>query len=103
MKRRDFLKLAASTLLISQIPQGLFAKEPSLVAVSEGPDYAAITRKAMASLGGIQNFVKQGDTVVVKPNIGWTKARICRNDPSCRRKSHCRRVSQGWCKKGKSL
>ncbi len=73
MKRRDFLKLAASSLLISQIPPGLFAKEPSLVAVSEGPDYAAITRKAIASLGGIQKFVKQGDIVVVKPNIGWDR------------------------------
>jgi uncharacterized protein (DUF362 family) len=56
MKRRDFLKLAASSLLISQIPRGLFAKEPSL-----------------ASLGGIQKFVKQGDIVVVKPNIGWDR------------------------------
>ncbi len=73
MERRDFLKLALSSLVISQIPKTLFAKEPSLVAVSEGQDYAAITRKVISAVGGIQLFVKQGDIVVVKPNMGWDR------------------------------
>ncbi len=73
MKRRDFIKLALSSLLVSQLPVRLFAKEPPLVAVSEGQDYAAITRNALSALGGMKQFVKQGNTVVVKPNIGWDR------------------------------
>jgi uncharacterized protein (DUF362 family) len=44
------------------------------VAVATGKDYAAITTKAIAALGGIGAFVKAGDKVVVKPNIGWDRA-----------------------------
>lgn len=73
MKRRDFLKLAVSSLIASQLPVKLFAKEPSLVALAEGADYTAITRNALSSLGGMKQFVKKGDTVVVKPNIGWDR------------------------------
>ena len=73
MKRRDFLKYAAATALISQIPRKLFAKETSLVALCEGKDYEAITRNVIAGLGGMKKFVKAGDTVVVKPNMGWDR------------------------------
>jgi uncharacterized protein (DUF362 family) len=73
MERRDFLKLVLSSLVISQIPGKLFAKEPSLVAFSEGQDYAAITRNVLSALGGMKQFVKQGNTVVVKPNMGWDR------------------------------
>lgn len=41
-----------------------------LVAVKGGePD--VMFNKAIASLGGMKKFVKKGQTVVVKPNIGW--------------------------------
>jgi uncharacterized protein (DUF362 family) len=50
-----------------------FAKEPSLVAVAENKDFAAATRDAIAAVGGIQRFVKAGDTVVIKPNMGWDR------------------------------
>ena len=73
MKRRDFLKFAVSSLLVSQLPMKLFAKEPSMVALAEGADYAAITRNVISALGGMKQFVKKGDTVVVKPNIGWDR------------------------------
>jgi uncharacterized protein (DUF362 family) len=73
MKRRDFLKFAASSLILSGVPRNLFAKDPSVVAVSEGADYGAITKNAISALGGIQKFVKQGDVVVIKPNIGWDR------------------------------
>ena len=73
MRRRDFLKFAVSALALSGMPGKLFAKDPSVVAVSEGADYGAITRNAIAAVGGIQKFVKQGDVVVVKPNMGWDR------------------------------
>lgn len=33
-----------------------------------------MVRKAVEALGGMQAFVKPGQTVVIKPNIGWNKA-----------------------------
>ena len=39
--------------------------------VVKGANPGDITRKAMAALGGMSKFVKKGDVVVVKPNIGW--------------------------------
>ena len=44
-----------------------------MVAVAEGQDYAAITKSAINALGGMGRFVKAGNTVVVKPNMGWDR------------------------------
>ena len=41
-----------------------------LVAVRDG-ERAAMLDKAMAALGGMETFIKRGQTVLVKPNIGW--------------------------------
>ncbi|HEY3277888.1 MAG TPA: DUF362 domain-containing protein [Syntrophorhabdaceae bacterium] len=73
MKRRDFLKFALSSVVLGSLPARAFAKDPSIVALSEGTDYAAITRNVVAALGGFQKFVKPGDVVVIKPNIGWDR------------------------------
>jgi uncharacterized protein (DUF362 family) len=40
----------------------------------KGKDPAAITRRAIEELGGMSRFVRKGDVVVVKPNIGWDRA-----------------------------
>lgn len=39
------------------------------LAVARGKDPEALTRRAVAALGGMERFVPQGSTVVVKPNI----------------------------------
>ncbi len=44
------------------------------LAVVKGGSPAAITRKAIEALGGIDLFVRKGDSVVIKPNIGWDRA-----------------------------
>lgn len=44
------------------------------LAVVKGGSPAAITKKAIEALGGIDRFVRKGDTVVIKPNIGWDRA-----------------------------
>jgi uncharacterized protein (DUF362 family) len=44
------------------------------LAVAKGKNPAAITRKAVETLGGMKRFVKTGDIVVVKPNIGWDRS-----------------------------
>ena len=81
--RREFLKkglslgLVAGGAVILGKTDFLQAKEtsqaiPDLVAVKNGePD--AMFRKAMALMGGMGQFVKKGQTVVVKPNIGFPR------------------------------
>jgi len=43
--------------------------EQAYLAVARGSDPRAITRAAVAAVGGIERFVKSGDDVIVKPNI----------------------------------
>jgi len=73
MKRREFLKFTVWSILFSGFYKNILAKEPPVLGVAEGKDYAAITRNAVAALGGIGRFVKKGNVVVVKPNIGWDR------------------------------
>jgi uncharacterized protein (DUF362 family) len=74
MNRREFLKATGAFLVASEMFAGdLLAKEASVLAVAEGQDYAAITRNAINALGGMGHFVKSGNTVVVKPNMGWDR------------------------------
>jgi uncharacterized protein (DUF362 family) len=80
MKRREFISKTVSAGILSGtalsiasgfITNEVFAKEEfDLVAVKGGePD--SMFDKAIESLGGMKTFVKKGQTVVVKPNIGW--------------------------------
>ncbi len=75
MDRRSFLKSAgaAAFLAPAMVNHLMAAPEPPLVAVAEGKDYQAITRKVLHAMGGMKRFVKSGDVVVVKPNIGWDR------------------------------
>lgn len=81
--RREFLKtgLAFGALFSTSGGPGLFANQrpavpggsggrPVLVAVRDGERTAMLDR-ALAELGGIEAFVQPGQTVLIKPNIGW--------------------------------
>lgn len=46
------------------------AAKYDLVAILGG-EPEAMFKKAIAEMGGIKNFIKKGDKVCVKPNIGW--------------------------------
>lgn len=39
----------------------------------QGDDAPALVRAALEELGGIKRFVAEGETVLVKPNIGWDR------------------------------
>jgi uncharacterized protein (DUF362 family) len=73
MTRREFLKAAvASSFYFAArrvFPASLVARPD--VGIAAGTDYEKAVTKAIDLLGGIAAFVKPGDTVVVKPNIGW--------------------------------
>jgi uncharacterized protein (DUF362 family) len=49
---------------------------PSMAVAKRGADPTALTRAAIDALGGMSRFIKKGDTVAVKPNIGWDRAPI---------------------------
>ncbi len=76
MKRRTFcssvalggLALGASSLL-GPLPL-LAAPGPDLVAV-QGADVEAALDRGLAELGGMPRFVSPGQTVLLKPNMGW--------------------------------
>lgn len=80
MDRREFLKSALVTGVVLSIP-GAFkplvetleaAERPDIVA-AHGKPPAKITSAAIDGIGGIKRFISRGDTVVVKPNIGWDR------------------------------
>ena len=73
MNRRDFIKFGLSSLAFAYLPKNVFAQGAAVLSIAEGKDHAAITRNAINAIGGIQKFVKKGDVVVVKPNIGWDR------------------------------
>jgi uncharacterized protein (DUF362 family) len=76
--RRNFIKTgiaAGAALVLSKQAKSQdipFFTGPiyDLVAV-KGGEPAQMYDLAIASMGGLQLFIKKGDTVVVKPNIGW--------------------------------
>jgi uncharacterized protein (DUF362 family) len=75
MKRRVFLKLVGLSALFHQwLVRLASAAEYPTLAVADGKDHARITRNAIAALGGMKRFVKPGDVVVVKPNMGWDRS-----------------------------
>ncbi len=83
MDRREFLKqvglwsagliLAPPVFDLMSLAEAAFEAKPEILA-AKGTDLPVMVRKMMEALGGIQNFVKTGDKVVIKPNIGWDRS-----------------------------
>ena len=84
MDRREFIEQVAAWSAGTCLAAPLFdvravmaaediKGEKPLLVVAEGNDYAALVEAVLKPLGGIRAFVKQGDRVVVKPNIAWDR------------------------------
>ncbi len=73
MERRRFIQTMLLGLAAAWGPFGVSGKEPTVLGLAENKDFAAATRDAIAAVGGMKRFVKTGDTVVIKPNIGWDR------------------------------
>jgi uncharacterized protein (DUF362 family) len=43
------------------------------LAIARGKDPAVNVRRALAAMGGMEAFVKKGERVCVKPNVGWNR------------------------------
>ncbi|GHU71230.1 hypothetical protein FACS189413_12690 [Bacteroidia bacterium] len=82
MERRGFLKASVafgvSALTFNNLSAALLKNEiavesaPDLVAVMGG-EPVALLQRALKEMGGIEKYVKKGQSVVIKPNIGWDK------------------------------
>ena len=83
MKRRDFLrtalagavagavKIEGSTILAAD--KGASTETPNDLVAVMGAEPAELYKKGIEAMGGMKRFVKKGQKVVVKPNIGWDK------------------------------
>ena len=49
------------------------AAEMPPLAVRKGRDVPLLVRDTLSALGGMEQFVKSGEVVVIKPNIGWDR------------------------------
>jgi uncharacterized protein (DUF362 family) len=89
VSRREFILnssvfagvVAAGSLPIKNIIAAAKAGQPSATTPSIKPTVAVATKgspaelikRAVKSVGGITKYVKKGDIVLVKPNIGWDR------------------------------
>lgn len=100
LNRRDFLRksslvgfgafaavsLGAATQLIASNVDGTgsapLSVGPDMIAV-KGGEPGLMFKKAIEAFGGMKKVVKQGQTVIVKPNIGWnvTPERAANTNP----------------------
>lgn len=81
LSRREFIRGGVAAAVGASLPGGGLlaaagAAEPPrpLLSVARNGTPEALTRAALAGLGGIGKFVSRGDVVVVKPNIGWDRS-----------------------------
>ena len=83
LDRRQFIRTSLNAALSAAVVGSLplidlfalpaLAAEPPSVAVRKGENIPQLVAATLAALGGIGSFVKPGDKVVVKPNIGWDR------------------------------
>lgn len=81
MNRRRFLQDAlrwtagiAMPIPVIDITRAIAAPAPPKLAKITGSDYRKAVAAAVDALGTMQSLVSAGDTVVIKPNIGWDRS-----------------------------
>jgi len=67
------LAVAAPVFRIASAQTPAAGAASPVLAVATGKDYGALVSSVLEPLGGMKAFVKSGDRVVVKPNIGWDR------------------------------
>ena len=77
MKRRNFIRAMLTTSLSAPLLPVFMKKAgaqsyPHAVWVENG-EPEELLQHALKAYGGLQRFIKAGDRVVIKPNIGWDR------------------------------
>ncbi len=77
IERRGFIKTASmsmSGLCLAKIaPAAIPAPENAGIVTVKNGSPSQMARKAVEMLGGMSNFVKSGQKVVIKPNMSWDR------------------------------
>ena len=79
MKRREFIIKTSAGVAGAMLPwENLLAQTakktgPVDLVAAHGGEPVEMFEKAIAEMGGMGRFVKKGQTVVLKPNIGWDR------------------------------
>lgn len=98
MKRREFIKKTGQAAALAAVSGGVgflfhnrestayaklvkanpafqVASDPNLpqIVLAQNTDHISALKAALDAVGGIKRFVKSGEKVVVKPNIGWDR------------------------------
>jgi uncharacterized protein (DUF362 family) len=80
LDRRTFLKGIAAAPLAAALaggggggPASASTGAQATLAVASGAPPETLVRNAVRALGGMQRFVRAGEVVLVKPNIGWDR------------------------------
>ncbi len=70
----EYFKRAVLQMIIAQ-PFGVAKRDGAydVVAMVMGGEPDIMFQKAIAAFGGMKNYVKSGQKVVIKPNIGWNR------------------------------
>ncbi len=71
LKRAGILGLGAISLPLLNAKDAFAAQ--STISVVNGHSEAKMVEKSINLLGGMKKFVKRGDVVMLKPNIGWAR------------------------------
>ncbi len=74
MNRRHFIQstvTAGGYLALNQFTPLFSEQQPFDLVAVKGGEPAPMFDEAIKALGGMKTFVKKGQTVVIKPNIGW--------------------------------
>jgi uncharacterized protein (DUF362 family) len=91
LSRRKFMKLLfsgfATAMVGSYFSRRVFGKSTGFngrtkrnkkgnydLVLAQGEDPYRMTAQAIEAMGGMGQFVKRGDTVVIKPNMSWDRA-----------------------------
>lgn len=74
LSRRRMLQILGATAVAGPVlTGGARGTVPTRCGLAKNGEPAALTRAAIDALGGMGRFVHGGQTVVIKPNIGWDK------------------------------
>jgi uncharacterized protein (DUF362 family) len=73
--RRLKLKLKKEKNSIRNYRVSLNSSAPHII-IAHGKNLSQLTQSIFKALGGIETFIKKGDTVAIKPNIGWDRIPI---------------------------
>ena len=87
LSRREFLAtlagLGAAAVLggcgktngtsVTALPSRTSKLTSGVLSIASGDDPSAITKAAIAAIGGMDKLVRAGDFVVIKPNMAWSR------------------------------